>query len=239
MKKNIYRLIATVMALGLMAGSPMASITSMACNHGDTPGGGFDGEYQHGDPEAAKTGNDGLGGDDGSSSGGGSSSRSSGGSSGGSSSGGSSSGSSSSGGSSSSYDGGSSYSEPSYDGGGSSDNGGSCAPAPAYNPNDVTVGTAGGQKFRVVMNSDHTSYQVFHCGISKVSFAVADSKGNAVAYDKVELVQGEDGLWYLNVAFAEDVDTKNFTVTPTAGDMTYLSDTLCVSGIKVNGTLVY
>lgn len=233
MKKNIYRLIATVMALGLMAGSPMASITSMACNH-EGSGGGFDGEHQHGDG----IGNDGLGGDDGSSSGGGSSSRSSGGSSGGSSSGSSSSGGSSSG-SSSSYDGGSSYSEPSYDGGGSSDNGGSCAPAPAYNPNDVTVGTAGGQKFRVVMGCDHTSYQVFHCGISKVSFAVADSKGNAVAYDKVELVQGEDGLWYLNVAFAEDVDTKNFTVTPTAGDMTYLSATLCVSGIKVNGTLVY
>lgn len=229
MKKNIYRLIATVMALGLMAGSPMASITSMACNH-EGSGGGFDGEHQHG----SGIGNDGVGGDDGSSSGGGSSSRSSGGSSSGSSSSG-----GSSSGSSSSYDGGSSYSEPSYDGGGSSDDGGSYVPAPAYNPNDVTVGTAGGQKFRVVMNSDHTSYQVFHCGISKVSFAVTDSKGNAVAYDKVELVQGEDGLWYLNVAFAEGVDTKNFTVTPTAGDMTYLSATLCVSGIKVNGTLVY
>lgn len=93
----------------------------------------------------------------------------------------------------------------------------------------------GGQKFRIVMDAGRTSCQVYHCGINRTSFAVADAKGNAVAYSGVKLEKGEDGLWYMNISFAEGVDTKDFTVTAT-GDATYLSTTLGVSGIKLNGT---
>lgn len=109
--------------------------------------------------------------------------------------------------------------------------------ATAKNPNDVTVGTTGGQKFRIVMSGDHTSYQVYHCGISKASFIVTDAKGNAVAYKNVALEQGEDNLWYENITFAEGVDTKGLTVNVTKGDATYLSTELGVSGIKVNGVV--
>lgn len=107
----------------------------------------------------------------------------------------------------------------------------------AKSVNDITVNVTGGQKFRIVMNTDHTTYQVYHCGDSKATFAVSDADGNAVAYSTVKLEKGEDKLWYINTTFAKDVDTKDFTVTVTKGDATYLSTTLGVSGIKLNGTV--
>lgn len=103
--------------------------------------------------------------------------------------------------------------------------------------NDVTVNVTGGQKFRIVTASDHTTYQVYHCGISRASFKVTDADGNAVAFSEVTLQKGEDNLWYMNISFAKGVDTKDFTVTVTKGDATYLSSNLGVSGIKVNGVL--
>ena len=120
---------------------------------------------------------------------------------------------------------------------GSSDSGSSTVAAPK-NPNDVIVRVAGGQTFRNVMNADHTTYQVYHCGDSKVTFTVTDAKGNAVAYKTVNLEQGEDKLWYENITFADDVDVKDFTLNVTKGDATYLSTELGVSGIKINGTVV-
>ncbi len=102
---------------------------------------------------------------------------------------------------------------------------------------DATVCVTGGQKFRIVTSADYTAYQIYHCGISRASFKVADANGNAVAFNNVTLGQGDDNLWYLNVTFAEGVDTTGFTVTATAGDATYLSTGLGVSGIKVNGTV--
>ena len=107
----------------------------------------------------------------------------------------------------------------------------------AKSVNDITVNVTGGQKFRIVMSTDHTTYQVYHCGDSKATFAVNDADGNAVAYSTVKLEKGEDKLWYINTTFAKDVDTKDFTVTVTKGDATYLSTTLGVSGIKLNGTV--
>lgn len=107
----------------------------------------------------------------------------------------------------------------------------------AKSVNDITVNVTGGQKFRIVMSTDHTTYQVYHCGDSKATFAVSDADGNAVAYSTVKLEKGEDKLWYINTTFAKDVDTKDFTVTVTKGDATYLSTTLGVSGIKLNGTV--
>ncbi len=112
------------------------------------------------------------------------------------------------------------------------------APAVVKKANDVTVSVTGGQKFRIVTNAEHTVYQVYHCGISRAGFKVKDADGNAVAFSNVTLAQGEDKLWYVNISFAESVDTKDFTVSVTKGDATYLSTELGVSGIKINGTAV-
>ena len=118
----------------------------------------------------------------------------------------------------------------------SSSNGGTAtAPKAAGNANSKTVNVEGGQKFKIVMNADHTAYQVYHCGINRATFNVADKEGNAVAFSTVALEKGEDGLWYANIKFAEGVDTTGFTVSATAGDATYLYTELGVSGIKVNG----
>ncbi len=163
--------------------------------------------------------------------------------------------------SSSSNDGGSSSSEPSYDeptfeepsapseapsysdnsasgsnvSSSNSNGGAATAPRAAGNANSKTVNVEGGQKFKIVMNADHTAYQVYHCGINRATFKVADKEGNAVAFSTVALEKGEDGLWYANIKFAEGVDTTGFTVSATAGDATYLYTELGVSGIKVNG----
>ena len=103
---------------------------------------------------------------------------------------------------------------------------------------DITVCVKGGQKFRSVINTGHTVFQVYHCGISRVSFTVKDADGNTVSFDTVLLEQDdEDKLWYEDITFSEDVDTEDFTVTVTKGDATYLSTKLGVSGIKINGTL--
>ena len=120
----------------------------------------------------------------------------------------------------------------------SSSNGGTAtAPKAAGNANSKTVNVEGGQKFKIVMNADHTAYQVYHCGINRATFKVADKEGNAVAFSTIALEKGEDGLWYANIKFAEGVDTTGFTVSATAGDAAYLSTELGVSGIKVNGTV--
>ena len=143
--------------------------------------------------------------------------------------------------SSSSYDGGSSESYnggSAYDAGsGSSDNGGSYTPAVKKNPNDVTMGVEGGQKFRTVMAGDHKSFQIYHCGISRATYTVGNADGAGVAYKTAALVKGEDNLWYMNITFADDVDTTGYAVGMTKGDANYLYTELGVSGIKINGTL--
>lgn len=136
-------------------------------------------------------------------------------------------------GSSESYNGGSSYDA----GSGSSDNGGSYTPAVKKNPNDVTMGAEGGQKFRTVMAGDHKSFQIYHCGISRATYTVGNADGTGVAYKTAALVKGEDNLWYMNITFADDVDTTGYAVGMTKGDANYLYTELGVSGIKINGTL--
>lgn len=157
----------------------------------------------------------------------------------------------SSSGSSSSSDSGSSYSEPSYDssssydsgssydgGSSSSDNGGSSSSAPKRSANDVTMNVTGGQKFRVVMNFNHTYYEVYHCGISKATFSVADKDGNPVYYKNITVTQGDDGLWYLDIVFADGVDTTGYVAGLSKGDASYLSTELGVSGIRIAGNVV-
>lgn len=156
----------------------------------------------------------------------------------------------------------SSYSEPSYDSSSSDDSSSSYddsasydsssssstssssatvskAPASSVPSNkgasDVTVGITGGQRFRIVTSADHMAYQIYHCGISRASFKVTDADNNAVAFSSVALEKGDDNLWYLNVTFANGVDTTGFSVKVTKGDATYLSTELGVSGIKING----
>ncbi len=116
--------------------------------------------------------------------------------------------------------------------------GGYTSPALTKNLNNVTVKVDGGQKFRITANTERTVYNIYHCGISRASFKATDADGNAAAFSTVTLAKGDDGLWYLNVTFAEGVDTEGLTMTVTKGDATYLSTELGVSGIKINGTAV-
>ncbi len=208
MKKNIYKILATTLALTIMAASPMASINSYAL--------GFNADAGHDNGGSDKLPDNYWDWSDSSSS------------------------DSSSSYSEPSYSE-SSYSEPSHSGGssdsGSSDSGSSTVSAPKKNPNDMVVRVTDGQLFRIIMSTDHTSYQVLHCGISRVSFEAVNADGNAVKYSTVKLEKGEDGLWYINTKFAEGVDTEGFNVAVTDGDASYLANTLGVSGIKINGTV--
>ena len=216
MKKNIYRILAATFAMAIMVASPTATITTHALGfnadaHDDTDRGKRPSSSDNESSESYT--------EPSTSSNSGSSD------------------SSDSGSSSSSSNSGSSNSSDSGSSSSSSNSGSSTVSAPK-NPNDVVVSVAGGQTFRNVMNADHTTYQVYHCGDSKVTFTVTDAKGNAVAYKTVKLEQGEDKLWYENITFADDVDVKDLTLNVTKGDATYLSTELGVSGIKINGTVV-
>ena len=213
MKKNIYRILGTAFAMALVAASPTATITSHAQGFNFNAPEHFDGDGRR--PSGGGSSDSGASSSD---------------------SGSSSSGSSNSG---SSYGGGLGFNADApehYDGDGR-------RPGDAWdevkkNPNDLTVGVTGGQKFRIVMSADHTTYQVYHCGIDRASFKVTDAEGNAVAYKTVALEQGEDNLWYANISFGEGADTTGYTVAVTKGDANYLGTELNVSGIKINGTLV-
>lgn len=107
------------------------------------------------------------------------------------------------------------------------------------NPNDLSMSTTGGQSFRIVMSDDHTSYNVYHCGIVRAGFDVTDLEKNPVVYKTVALEQGEDNLWYVNITIEGDADPMtSYSVRTVKGDRTYLYTTLGVSGIKVNGVLL-
>lgn len=110
---------------------------------------------------------------------------------------------------------------------------------PPKNPNDLSMGTTGGQSFRIVMSDDHTSYNVYHCGIVRAGFDVTDLEKNPVVYKTVALEQGEDNLWYVNITIEGNADPMtSYSVRTVKGDRTYLYTTLGVSGIKVNGVLL-
>ena len=120
---------------------------------------------------------------------------------------------------------------------GSSDNGNNSSDnsATVKSPNDITVGVAGSQKFRIVMNDEHTSYQVYHCGISKITFNVTDAEDNIIAYKNITLEQDENGMSYVKIQVDEMLDAEKLTVNVLKGDETYLGTELDVMGIKVNG----
>jgi len=128
-----------------------------------------------------------------------------------------------------------------YDGGnGSTDNGSTGngeSSAPAKDPNDMTVSAVGGQPFRIVMNKEHTAYDIYHCGIKRGKVIVTDTDGNPVAYQNIAVEQGDDGLNYVNITFAEGVDTSKISVSITETCASYLAQELGVSGLKVNGVV--
>ena len=218
--KKLYKVFATAFAMALVFSAPQATITSHAF--------GFNADAPEGDHSNSSGSIDDIGSPDSGSYSDFSSSSDS-----GSSSSSYDSSSSDDSGSSESYNGGSSYDA----GSGSSDNGGSYTPAVKKNPNDVTMGVEGGQKFRTVMAGDHKSFQVYHCGISRATYTVGNADGTGVAYKTAALVKGEDNLWYMDITFADDVDTTGYAVGMTKGDANYLYTELGVSGIKINGTL--
>lgn len=120
-----------------------------------------------------------------------------------------------------------------------SGNGAQPGTEPPKNPNDLSMSTTGGQAFRIVMSDDHTSYNVYHCGVVRAGFDVTDLKKNPVVYKTVALEQGEDNLWYVNITIEGDADPMtSYSVRTVKGDRTYLYTTLGVSGIKVNGVLL-
>ena len=214
MKKNIYKLLATIFAMVIIVTSPATTLTTHAI--GFNPNAGSDGIDRGTRPSSSSSdSNDSYG------NGSNSSSESS---------------------SSNSYDNDSSDSSDSKSGIGFNDDAQSDGidhgVKPAKNPNDVIVRVTGGQPFHNVMNKDHTSYQVYHCGDSKVTFEVTDSEGNTVTYKTVTLEQGEDKLWYECITISDEIDTKGLAVNVTKGDATYLSKELGVSGVKINGTVV-
>ena len=106
------------------------------------------------------------------------------------------------------------------------------------NPNDVTTSVEGGQSFRSVMDKGHTQYDVFHKGSGVASFNVTDKDGNKVEFETVTLEKGEDGLWYLNITFAEDVDVEGLILNLLKGDLAYLANELGITGIQLNGKVV-
>ena len=95
----------------------------------------------------------------------------------------------------------------------------------------------GGQKFRITKDPTRSIFNIYHMGDRKVSFVAKDEDGNEVLYSAVTLEKGDDGLWYLNVTYPATVDTTTITMEVRTGDATYLSTTLGVSGIKMNGVL--
>lgn len=217
--KKFYKVFAAAFAMALVFSAPQATITSHAFGfEADAPehNYGGDSDFNLSDPDSGSGSSDsGSSYSEPSSYDGGSSSSDSG----------------------SSYDGGSSYDAGSSYDGGSSDNNVSYVPAAKKNPNDVTMGVEGGQKFRMVMAGDHKSFQVYHCGVSKATYTVGNTDGTGMAYKTAALVKGEDNLWYIDITFDETVDITGYSVAVTKGDLSYLSTELGVSGIKLNGTL--
>lgn len=105
-------------------------------------------------------------------------------------------------------------------------------------PNDVATKVEGGQTFRSVMNKEHTQYDVYHKGSSVAAFSVTDKDGKRVEFKTVTLEKSEDGLWYLNITFAEGVDVKGLVLNLLKGDLAYLAKELGITGIQINGEVV-
>lgn len=218
MKKRIKSVLALMLALTMVIAGNM---TVFAAD---------DGCYRPENPNNDYVGGTTIGGDDGGSGSSGS------GSSGSSSSSSSSSSSESSGSSSGggSYDGGSNYDGGgSYDAGSGSNGSGASYSAPAPKVAGSKA-TAGKQEFRAVASVANGTYKVIHCGTEKMTFTLKGADGKAAACDGVALKKRDDGKYAINYTVK---DAKGMTVGAPL-DRTYMCDTLGVSYVTINDTVI-
>lgn len=134
-----------------------------------------------------------------------------------------------------SYDGGSSSSSSSTSSSSSADVAQPVAEPKDKNAENVKVPEC--QTFRITKDPTRSIFNIYHMGGRKASFVAKDADGKEVTYNTIKLEKGDDGLWYLNVTYPATVDTTTLVMEVRAGDETYLSTTLGVSGIKMNGVL--
>lgn len=163
---------------------------------------------------------------------------------------------------SSSSGGGESYSEPSqsYDSGNDSQdsggsysapaNGGSASSSASVSTPAVTkaaggtTGVTGKEQFRALAKSGAGTYKVTHKGNVIATFSLQDKDGNAASCTAVALKQRTDGKWAIDFQVTEKTaettkaaDTTGFTVGAPL-DRTYMYDTLGVSYITINDTVI-
>ncbi len=226
--KKLYRLLAAVFTLTLIAASPAAAIESHALGLTGEPGGAW--EYQEQWQEMQENKDlyewpDGYWDDSSSSDSGSSYSEPS-------------------------------YSEPSYDSGssdsgsgdsgesysapsGDSGNGGGTATAPsglATKGNTKTI--EGYETFRQVNKAKDGRVAIYHCGIEQYTAQLMDAGGNAVAFWYANLYQDtETGKFYLNIVTEDGVDTTGYTVGTWKGSIDYLPE-LGLNGVTLNGVVV-
>lgn len=134
-----------------------------------------------------------------------------------------------------SHDGGSSSSSSSTSSSSSADVAQPVARPKDKNAENVKVPES--QTFRITKDPTRSIFDIYHMGGRKASFVAKDADGKEVTYNTIKLEKGDDGLWYLNVTYPATVDTTTLVMEVRAGDETYLSTTLGVSGIKMNGVL--
>lgn len=150
---------------------------------------------------------------------------------------------------SSSYDGG----NDSQDSGGSYSapaNGGSASSSASVSTPAVTkaaggtTGVTGKEQFRALAKSGAGTYKVTHKGNVIATFSLKDKDGNAASCTAVALKQRADGKWAIDFQVTEKTaettkaaDTTGFTVGAPL-DRTYMYDTLGVSYITINDTVI-
>ena len=125
-----------------------------------------------------------------------------------------------------------SYSAPEQPASGGSSS--TSASAPARKAAGTTAAVEGKETFRAVAKAGSGSYKVIHCGNTIATFTLQDADGNAKACKSVALKKLDSGRWSIN--YTVD-DSEGLTVAAPL-DRTYMYDTLGVSCISINDTVI-
>lgn len=141
-----------------------------------------------------------------------------------------------------SQDSGGSYSAPANDGSASSS--ASVSTPSVTKAVGGTTGVTGKETFRALARSGAGTYKVTHKGNVIATFSLKDKDGNAASCTAVALKQRTDGKWAIDFQVTEKTaettnaaDTTGFTVGAPL-DRTYMYDTLGVSYITINDTVI-
>ena len=110
--------------------------------------------------------------------------------------------------------------------------GGSSSVKSNYTPGSQT--SAAKQRFREVVDAGAGTYKVIHCGSEKMTFTLKGADGKAKAADSIALKTLADGRWAINFAVK---DATGCTVGAPL-DRTYMYDTLGVSCVTINDTVI-